>query len=225
MGNQVSEVRGKIVMWDGSVQEIEQPLTVAELMLEHPEQVVVELHSAVKQKRATPLPADNKLETNKVYLMLPIKRGKPVGLSGEDTRRILLILNSALHHSKFVPWLTRLCQNTTTIVEPQRKEITKQEQESCQLFFPEILEGRPEYLNRQVSGKGWKPTLDTIKENNIDRKLTHWKSDHDFSCKKVMEHRAYVDDHYGCDPTILVEGTVLPTQHGVCKMVNGRNML
>ena len=138
MGNQVSEVRGKIVMWDGSVQEIEQPLTVAELMLEHPEQVVVELHSAVKQKRATPLPADNKLETNKVYLMLPIKRGKPVGLSGEDTRRILLILNSALHHSKFVPWLTRLCQNTTTIVEPQRKEITKQEQESCQLFFPEI---------------------------------------------------------------------------------------
>ena len=178
MGNQVSEVRGKIVMWDGSVQEIEQPLTVAELMLEHPEQVVVELHSAVKQKRATPLPADNKLETNKVYLMLPIKRGKPVGLSGEDTRRILLILNSALHHSKFVPWLTRLCQNTTTIVEPQRKineEITeKSDEESCQLFLPEMLEGRPEYLNRQVSGKGWKPTLDTIKENNIDRKLTHW---------------------------------------------------
>lgn len=183
MGNQLvslrpSEATGKIITWDGSVHEIEQSLTVAELMLEHPEQVVVELHSAVNNKRPTPLPADNKLETNKVYLMLPLKRGKPVGLSGEDTRRILLILNSALHHSKFVPWLTRLCQNTTTIVEPQRKineEITeKSDEESCQLFLPEMLEGRPEYLNRQVSGKGWKPTLDTIKEKNIDRKLTHW---------------------------------------------------
>ncbi|KAG4981749.1 hypothetical protein JHK87_026498 [Glycine soja] len=195
MGNQLvslrpSEATGKIVTWDGSVHEIEQSLTVAELMLEHPEQVVVELHSAVNNKRPTPLPADNKLETNKVYLMLPLKRGKPVGLSGEETRRILLILNSALQHSKclvgssssssskFVPWLTRLCQNTTTIVEPQRKineEITeKSDEESCQLFLSEMLEGRPEYLNRQVSGKGWKPTLDTIKEKNIDRKLTHW---------------------------------------------------
>ncbi|QCE06667.1 uncharacterized protein LOC114192283 [Vigna unguiculata] len=186
MGNQVSlrpsDGRGKIVWWDGSVHEIEQSVTVAELMLEHPEQVVVELHSAVNQKRPTPLPADNKLETNKAYLMIPVKRGKPVGLSGEETRRILFILNSALHSkslvgsSKFVPWLTRLCQNTT-IVEPGRKEEEREKnEERCQFseLLPEILEARPEYLNRQLSGKGWKPTLDTIKEKNIDRKHTHW---------------------------------------------------
>lgn len=192
MGNQVSlrpsEATGKIVMWDGSVQEIEQSVTAAELMLEHPEQVVVELHSAVNHKRPTPLPADKKLEKNKVYLMLPVKRGKPVSLSGDEGRRILLILNSALHSkclvssSKFLPWLTRLCQNTT-IVEPgvaQRKTEetgeTERKEERCQFseFLPEILEARPEYLNRQFSGKGWKPTLDTITEKNIDRKLTHW---------------------------------------------------
>ncbi|TKY52464.1 hypothetical protein E2542_SST23986 [Spatholobus suberectus] len=189
MGNQVSlrptDATGKIVLWDGSVHELEQSVTVAELMLEHPEQVVVELHSAVNQKRPTPLPADKKLEMNKVYLMLPVKRGKPVGLSGEEGRRILLILNSALHSkclvssSKFLPWLTRLCQ-TSTIVEPgvaQRKEEeTEKEEERCRFseFLPEMLEGRPEYLNRQLSGKGWKPTLDTIKEKNIDKKLNHW---------------------------------------------------
>ncbi|RDX89616.1 hypothetical protein CR513_28640, partial [Mucuna pruriens] len=188
MGNQVSlrpsDARGKIVLWDGSVQEIEQSVTVAELMLEHPEQVVVELHSAVNQKRPTPLPADKKLETNKVYLMIPVKRGKPVGLSGEEGRRILLILNSALHSkglvtsSKFLPWLTRLCQNTT-IVEPgvgQRKEEEIDKKERCNFseLLPEVLEGRPEYLNRQLSGKGWKPSLDTIKEKTIDRKLNHW---------------------------------------------------
>jgi len=58
-------------------------------------------------------------------------------------------------------------------VEPGRKE---EERERCQFseLLPEILEARPEYLNRQLSGKGWKPTLDTIKEKNIDRKHTHW---------------------------------------------------
>ncbi|XP_020228943.1 uncharacterized protein LOC109809926 [Cajanus cajan] len=189
MGNQVSlrpsDSTGRIVLWDGSVQEIEQSVTVAELMLEHPEQVVVELHSAVTQKRATPLPADKKLERNKVYLMVPVKRGKPVGLSGEEGRRMLLLLNSALHSksslvtsSKFLPWLTRLCQNTT-IVEPQaqRKEHETEKREERFHFsemLPETLEGRPEYLNRQLSAKGWKPSLDTIKEKNIDTKLTHW---------------------------------------------------
>ncbi|XP_027367486.1 uncharacterized protein LOC113873531 [Abrus precatorius] len=186
MGNQISlrpsDTTGKIVFWDGSVQQFEQPLTVAEVMLEHPEQVVVEFNAAVKQKRPIPLPADKKLEMNKVYLMLPVRRGKPLGLSGEESRRILLMVNSALQSKylvcspRFLPWLTRLCQ-TTTIVEPQRKEEEMgKKEERCDFseFLPELLEGRPEYLNRQLSGKGWKPSLDTIKEKHIEKKLTHW---------------------------------------------------
>ncbi|KAK7344388.1 hypothetical protein VNO77_13921 [Canavalia gladiata] len=189
MGNQISlrpsDSSGKIVLWDGSVHEFEEPLTVAEVMLEHPEQVVVEFNSAIKQKRPTPLPADKKLDMNKVYLMLPMKRGKPIGLSVEESRRILLMVNSALQSkylvcsTKFLPWLTRLCQ-TTTIVEPgvahRKQEETEKKEERCDFseFLPELLQGRPEYLNRQVSGKGWKPSLDTIKEKNIDKKLSHW---------------------------------------------------
>ncbi|KAJ1402424.1 hypothetical protein SESBI_28116 [Sesbania bispinosa] len=181
MGNQMSlrpsDSTGKIVFWDGSVQQFEQPLTVAELMLEHPQQVVVEFHSAVNQKRPTPLPADKKLDMNKVYLMLPIKRGKPVGLSSEESRRIVLMVNKYVACSSrfLLPGLTCLCQ-TSAIVEPGRKEEIEKKEERCEFpeILEEVLEGRPEYLNRQLSGKGWKPSLDTIKEKNIERKLSHW---------------------------------------------------
>lgn len=188
MGNHISfrasDATVKIVYWDGSVQEFDQPLTVAELMLEHPQQVVVEFHSAVNQKRPTPLPADKKLEMRKVYLMLPVKRGKPVGLSGEESRRILLMVNSALHSKylmcspRFLPWLARLCQNTTIgeggVLQRNEDMENREERYDFSEFLPEMMEGRPEYLSRQLSGKAWKPSLDTIKEKKIKRKLSHW---------------------------------------------------
>ncbi|KAK7269620.1 hypothetical protein RIF29_22353 [Crotalaria pallida] len=180
MGNHFSlfpsKFTGKIVLYDGSVQEFEQPLTVAELMLEHPQQVVVEFHLAMNQKRPTPLPADKKLEMNKVYMMLPMKRGKPVGLSGEESRRILMILNSALHNSKYLPWFARLCHAPNNNVEEAKpiKGVHFHNQRKEVRFELELEAGRPEYLSRELSGKGWKPSLDTIKEKKIERKVTHW---------------------------------------------------
>lgn len=186
MGNQVSfrpsDSTGKVVFLDGSVHEFDEAITVAELMMDHPQKVVVEFHSAVNQKRPTPLPADKKLEMNKIYLMLPVKQGKPIGLSGEETRRVLLMVNSILNSNyvlcsyKFLPWFSSLCHNSE-IVEPRRKEEVMEEKGERHDFsenLPDILEGRPDYLNRQISGKGWKPSLDTIKEKNIEKKHTHW---------------------------------------------------
>ena len=69
MGNVTSVVSGvgKVVLSNGSIQEFNEPFTVAELMLEHPRQVVVEISkSTVVGKRPTPLPADEKLNSNKV---------------------------------------------------------------------------------------------------------------------------------------------------------------
>ncbi|XP_052879201.1 uncharacterized protein LOC108479076 isoform X2 [Gossypium arboreum] len=82
-------VVGKVILRDGTIQEFSWPLTVAELMLEHPQQVVVEYHAAVNEKKPVPLPADHKLDVAKVYVMLPVKRGKPTTLSSKEVRRVL----------------------------------------------------------------------------------------------------------------------------------------
>ncbi|KAG5055916.1 hypothetical protein JHK85_008426 [Glycine max] len=177
MGNQIArDATGKIVYWNGSVQEFDEPLTVAELMLEHPQQVVLDFHSAVKEKRPTPLPADEKLEMKKTYVMVPVKRGKPVLLSSEDSRRILFTVNSSLHSNHFVsssgflPWLARLfhAKGEVVAVLQRKEEVEKENTEErygFSEFLPEMLEGSmPEYMSRQLSGKGWKPSLDTIKE-------------------------------------------------------------
>ncbi|MED6193720.1 hypothetical protein PIB30_022016 [Stylosanthes scabra] len=189
MGNNISfgasHARGKIVFCDGSVQEFEEPLTAAELMLEHPQQVVVELDSAMKERRPSPLPADKKLEMRKMYVMLPVKRGKAVGLSGEESRRIVMMVNySATLHCKYnkdlvvcsprlLPWIARLWRNNEIgeVGVLQRKEDNNFAEQVA-----EMIEERPEYyLSRQMSGKGWKPSLDTIKEKNkIKTKLSHW---------------------------------------------------
>jgi hypothetical protein len=187
MGNHVSfrpsDSTGKVIFLDGSVHEFDEQITVAELMMDHPQKVVVEFHSAVNQKRPTPLPADKKLEMKKIYLMLPVKQGKPIGLSSQETRRVLLMVNSVLNSnyvlcsSKLLPWFSSLC-HSSGIVEPQRKEeVEEKKEERCGFSenLPEILEGRPDYLNRQISAKGsWKPSLDTIKEKNIEKKHSHW---------------------------------------------------
>ncbi|XP_022953412.1 uncharacterized protein LOC111455974 [Cucurbita moschata] len=190
MGNvtSVSGV-GKLVLSDGSIHEFNEPLTVAELMLEHPRHVVVELRSsAVTEKRPTPLPADLKLDLKKVYMMLPIRGGKPVSLSSEEIRRVILCANSALRSrslllssSKVLPWLARARSATTPTttgavgVDVKKKDLTMiGEEMRWETEMAMAAEGRPEYLSRQLSGKAWKPSLDTIKEKKFEKKLSHW---------------------------------------------------
>ncbi|MBA0821787.1 hypothetical protein Gotur_000207 [Gossypium turneri] len=197
MGNYVtalacppSDTAGKVILWDGSVQDFSWPLTAAELMLEHPQQVVVEFHEAVNQKRPVPLPADHKLDVKKVYVMLPVKRGKPTTLSSEEARRVLSSASSVLRSksvspsSKFLPLFARICPANDILEMAQKLPLQKKENggekpEEVQClteFLMETVEGRPEFLNRQYSGKGWKPSLDTIKEKKVERKVKvpHW---------------------------------------------------
>ncbi|KAJ4727787.1 putative Multidrug resistance protein ABC transporter family protein [Melia azedarach] len=193
MGNYItyrpSDATGKVILRDGTVHEFDKPLTVAELMLEHPQQVVVELCSAVSEKRPNPLPADKKLEVKKVYVMIPMKRGKPASLSSDEARQVLLSANSLLRSrslissSKFLPLFAKICPAVTgeehRFIQLQKNKENVEEGRSVEFkfeseFLPECLDGGPEYLSRQLSGKGWKPSLDTIKEKKVEKKVSHW---------------------------------------------------
>ncbi|GMN52324.1 hypothetical protein TIFTF001_021469 [Ficus carica] len=198
MGNSISQTRtnstatGKVILWDGSVHEFDKPLTVAELMLEHPQQAVVEFQPAVAGKRPKPLPADKKLETKRVYVMLPMKRGKAAALSPDDIRRVLLAANTALrsrqfYSVKFLPMFARICPavsvaapkkeeewsetTTTSFIEEEKIRYVSLESFSLELEG----ESRPEYLSRQLSGRGWKPSLDTIEEKiKVEKRVSYW---------------------------------------------------
>ncbi|XP_058076913.1 uncharacterized protein LOC131225403 [Magnolia sinica] len=189
MGNYISRrtcaIAGKVILTDGSVHKFDEPLSVAELMLDHPQQFVIEFQSIVAGHRPAPLPADQMLEIDKVYLMLPMKRGKAAAFSVDETRRIMDWARFALGSRSFsttgriLTLLAAVCpmargKGEETMLRRKDGLVEKEEEGEGPEFLPENLDGRPEFSSRQLSGKGWKPALDTIKEKGIEKKVSHW---------------------------------------------------
>lgn len=186
------DAAGRVILPDGGVFTYDNPLTVAELMLEHPQHVVVEFQPIVSGKKPAPLPADQELEVRKTYLMIRIRKGKPIQLSPEEARRILsstsaaLKSNAVLPYTGILPLFARICpmiggRNGAVSAEDEKEKkkekkccLDERESEGKFDYFEEILEGRPEFLSRQISGKGWKPSLDPIREKVVKAKVRHW---------------------------------------------------
>ncbi|OVA02552.1 Protein of unknown function DUF4228 [Macleaya cordata] len=199
MGNYISHrffiKPGKVILPDGTIHEFDQPLTVAELMLDHPQQVVVEIGSLEARKRPTPLPADKNLEIKKVYLMLPMKHGKAGSLSADDARRILLRSKRVqrfpafLYAAKVLPLFAKMCHfgncMGNEVVLHRKDSLVKEESEKSddkQRIQLQVFNERPAFLSKEVSGKGWKPTLGTIDEkagekNAGEKAAPHWLFD------------------------------------------------
>ena len=209
MGNLVSgaaAVRGggKVVMADGSVRALSEPVSVAELMMDHPRHFVVDArvlkelgrrrehhHHKHRQQqqgggaKVAPLPADHVLGAGGVYVLLPATRGK---VSAEEARRALSAARS-LARSRSMPGLRRKLSSSskngrraeaTGAEKPAQREATAagspEDEDEAEAARPAdgFEEHRPEFLSREVSSRGWKPSLRTIEERVLPKKTPHW---------------------------------------------------
>ncbi|CAH2072052.1 unnamed protein product [Thlaspi arvense] len=185
---------GKVVLSDGRVQNLEEETTVAEIMLENPQHVVVEFDPSsisfndghrkkkdgktVKRKLA-PLPADKTLEPGKIYLVLPAKRSgggaaksSSAVMTSEEMRKMLfsataMVRSSFSYYEGILPWFTTKSYNNNS----NNPDAVVAASSIGRLEAEMEEEGRPEFLSRQLSGRGWKPSLDPIKEKKAHKKI------------------------------------------------------
>lgn len=194
--NAASMAARKVVLSDGRVQNLEEETTVAEIMLENPQHVVVEFDPSsisfnnhhrknndakTVKKKLAPLPADKTLEPGKIYLVLPAKRSSGSAaksssasavLTSEEMRKMLfsataMVRSSFSYYEGILPWFTtRSYKNnipaTDAVVDATSVGRLEAEMEE---------EERLEFLSRQLSGRGWKPSLDPIKEKKAKKKI------------------------------------------------------
>ncbi|PWZ05634.1 hypothetical protein Zm00014a_042539 [Zea mays] len=201
MGNLVSGAAaasggGKVVMADGSVRALSEPVSVAELMMDHPRHFVVDArvlkklghhnhhhHQQQQQQQSgakvAPLPADHVLGAGGVYVLLPATRGK---VSAEEARRALSAARS-LARSRSMPGLRRKLSSSSSsnkgrgqpgAEEPAQAHREEDEDEAEAARPDGFEEHRPEFLSRELSSRGWKPSLRTIEERVLPKKTPHW---------------------------------------------------
>lgn len=157
-------------------------------MLEYPQQLVVEFKSCTTGKKPSPLPADEKLDRNKLYIMLPVKKGKLASLTSLESQQLLLRASNILKSPNFfssttgvLPFFVRICPASRKWdadkngCAAKRRGISEGNNSlEKEDHFEKMLEMGPEFMTRQVSGKGWKPSLDTIVEKGVKPKVLHW---------------------------------------------------
>jgi hypothetical protein len=194
MGNLVSASAGagaasggKVVMADGSVRALSEPVSVAELMMDHPRHFVVDARVLQQRKggpgggasKVAPLPADHVLGAGGVYVLLPATRGK---VSADEARRVLTASRSLARSRSMPGGLMRKMSSrksrdadgsskreaATAMAEMERSE------EAVPMETDGFEEHRPEFLSREMSCRGWKPSLNTIEERVMPKKVSHW---------------------------------------------------
>ena len=128
--------------------------------------------------KVAPLPADHVLGAGGVYVLLPATRGKVLA---EEARRALSAARS-LARSRSMPGLRRKLsskkgrEEAASDVSAQREATAEPpEEEEADAARPDgFEEHRPEFLSRELSSKGWKPSLRTIEERVAPKKMPHW---------------------------------------------------
>jgi hypothetical protein len=173
---------GKVVMVDGNVRALKEPVSVAELMMDHPRHFVVDARVLKERQqkggcasKVAPLPADHVLGAGGVYVLLPATRGK---VSAEEARRALTAARSLAWSRSMPGGLRRKLSSRKSrgadaggmAVQHVPAPAVAEEQARPDGFE----EHRAEFLSRELSSRGWKPSLNTIEERAAPKKVTHW---------------------------------------------------
>ncbi|XP_047086547.1 uncharacterized protein LOC124698065 [Lolium rigidum] len=175
---------GKVVMADGSVRALSEPVSVAELMMDHPRHFVVDARVLQQRKggagggarKVAPLPADHVLGAGGLYVLLPATRGK---VSADEARRVLTASRS-LARSKSMPgglmrkMSSRKSRDADGSAKHEAATEMERREEPAATETDGFEEHRPEFLSRELSCRGWKPSLNTIEERVMPKKVSHW---------------------------------------------------
>ncbi|XP_051230758.1 uncharacterized protein [Lolium perenne] len=170
---------GKVVMADGSMRALIEPVSVAELMMDHPRHFVVDARVLQHRKggagggarKVAPLPADHVLGTGGLYVLLPATRGK---VSADEARsksmpgRLMRKMSSRRAATPMDQPAKHEAATAAAVAEMERRE------EPVPTETDGFEEHRPEFLSRELSCRGWKPSLNTIEERVMPKKVSHW---------------------------------------------------
>uniref|UniRef100_A0A0D9VT55 Uncharacterized protein n=1 Tax=Leersia perrieri TaxID=77586 RepID=A0A0D9VT55_9ORYZ len=186
---------GKVVMADGSVRALSEPVSVAELMMDHPRHFVVDArdlqrHQQHKGKsvgaapagggKVASLPADHVLGAGGVYVLLPATTTARGGKVSADEARRALTASRSLARSRSMPGRLRrkLSSKKSRETDGDDDDVSDNlaAASASAVARVDVFEEhqRPEFLSRELSIRGWKPSLITIEERVAPKKVSHW---------------------------------------------------
>ncbi|KAH7666630.1 hypothetical protein IHE45_12G008500 [Dioscorea alata] len=139
---------GKLLLLDGTYRSLESPVTVAELMLDHPSHFIFELRRPLSGHACmpTPLPADHELDPHKLYAVLPFNGAE----AHEEARRRLNGGGSVI-----LRWWCFPVMSCGLMRSGEVEEFMKMR---CSM---EVVNEKARLMRRR---RGWKPSLVTIIE-------------------------------------------------------------
>ncbi|XP_047084224.1 uncharacterized protein LOC124695415 [Lolium rigidum] len=132
-------------------------------------------------RKVAPLPADHVLGAGGLYVLLPATRGK---VSADEARSVLTASRS-LARSKSMPGglMRKMSSRKSRDADGSAKHkattgVAVAEMERREEPAAAVEDGfedhRPVFLSRELSCRGWKPSLNTIEERVMPKKVSHW---------------------------------------------------
>ncbi|KAJ1442553.1 hypothetical protein SESBI_00919 [Sesbania bispinosa] len=152
----------KVIFPSGEIQQFEEPIKAAELMLEMPSFFVVNTRSLQIGRRFSALNADEELEFGNVYVMLPMKKLNSV-VTAADMGALLLTANAA---AKRVSGAKVRILIPDSKVEEKETYMTMESQPKLNLDDIEEFSS-PEFMHRLSMCRSKKPLLETIAEEPV----------------------------------------------------------